>query len=297
MDQAITEEIVPECTVFRTYDVPAVMSIPMTMEKLERALKYNAKPGFDALVDCEDEAYIAAALGCVMGIMRHPRKGNLPNGNPDPSFPAMHRNLKTKMDEIARAVRWHRIAPAFSVDGDNTFFDSNILTDTWKVENQEEEIEAWWKYKNGDTIIRTGPARISRGIRPPVAEPDKNGLIPFMVASKNPSGVVSVATLGRTLGRKWITPLCNVILEAENADTIGIFGEYAALTVYSSAIKNGAQILAQDLLGDKAVDITDDIIVKDGCIKINGEIIHDVGTLNSHKGDTSEPGIVLKIFE
>lgn len=295
LNQAMTEELTSECKVFRTYDVPAIMSIPMTMEKLKRVLQYNAKPGCDALVDCEDEAYVAAALGCVMGIMRHPRVGDLPNGNPDPSFPALHRNIKTKTDEVARAARWHRIAPAFSVNGDNTFFDSNILTDTWKVEKQEEEIEAWWKYKNGDTIIKTGPARISRGIKPPVAKPDKNGIVPFIVASKNPFGAVSVATLGRTLGREWVTPLCNVVLDAEDANLIGIFGEYAALTIYSSAIKGNAHILAQDLLSDKAVDITDDVKIKENHIKIDGEIIHNVGTAAGHLKDTSEPGMILKI--
>ena len=74
-------ETIPFSDTFRTYDVPALMSIPMTMEKI-KLYACNVEPNedFSALLNCEDEAYIAAAGGFAMGIMRHPFTGAFPDG-------------------------------------------------------------------------------------------------------------------------------------------------------------------------------------------------------------------------
>lgn len=294
-EQAINNELIPESDVFRTYDVPAIMSIPMTMEKLEAALKYDAIDGYSALIDCEDEVYIAAALGCSMGVMRHPMVGNLPDGRPDPSFPHLHRKLKTKMAEVVRAARWHRIAPAFAVNGKDTYFAEEKLTDTWLVKDQKSEIEAWWGFKDGDTIKKSGTAAISRSMPLPVVVPDDKGLIPYTVCAKNPNGAVSVATLGRTKSRKWILPKCEVTLDAGDAELFGIFGEYDKLNIKTSAVKDGCRIFAQDLIGETAYDITEFVTVSNGKLEIPGEIISEIGTLENEKGDTSEPGLILKV--
>ena len=294
-EQAINNELIPESDVFRTYDVPALMSIPMTMEKLDAVLRFDAKEGYLALIDCEDEVYIAAALGCSMGVMRHPMTGNLPDGTPDPSFPALHRNIKTKMDEVTRAVRWHRIAPAFAVNGSNTYFDENKLTDTWLIENQASEIEAWWNFRDGDTVEKSGTARISRGMPLPDVTPDKNGLVPFVVCAKNPNGAVSVATLGRTMGREWILPKCELTLDAGDATTIGVFGEYGVLRIKTTSAKDGCRVLMQDLMSDVAFDVTEYVSVNDGTLEIPGNLIHEIGTSENGANDTSEPGLVIKV--
>ena len=294
-EQAINNELIPESDVFRTYDVPAIMSIPMTMEKLEAALKYDSKDGYTALIDCEDEVYIAAALGCSMGVMRHPMSGNLPDGRPDPSFPNLHRKLKTKMAEVARAARWHRIAPAFAVNGTNTDFSEEKLTDTWIVKDQKSEIEAWWGFNDGDTIEKCGTASISRNMPLPVVIPDEKGRIPYTVCAKNPNGTVSVATLGRTKSRKWILPKCELTIDAEDASVFGIFGEYGKLKIKTNSAKNGCKVLMQDLIGETAYDITDFVTFSEKMLEIPGEIISEIGTSENDKGDTSEPGLVLKI--
>lgn len=127
IEHAMEKDLISDSDAFRTYDVPAIMSIPMTMRKLsdifgtmeqEKVLSGgSAEEGntlkCKGLINCEDEAYIAAAGGFSMGIMRHPYCGAFVNGKADMSFPAVHRNLKTKMYEVVRAARWHRIAPAF----------------------------------------------------------------------------------------------------------------------------------------------------------------------------------------
>ncbi len=295
IEQAMMPECIGRSDVFRTYDVPAIMSIPMTMEKLKSTLSNECVDGYSGLLCCEDEVYIAASLGCTMGVMRHGFVGNLPDGRPDPSFPALHRNLKTKMAEITRAVRFHRMAPAFGVNGKETYFSDSILTDEWAIKDQKSEIEAWWGFRDGDVLQKSGPAIISRGMVLPVVSPDINGNAPYVTAAKNPNGVISVATLGRTLDRKYFIPKSDISIEAGNSTFFGIFGEYNTLTLNFDLEITNCRIYAQDLADSEAEDITELVTVSDKKLVIPGELIHRIGTLKNPAGDTSEPGLVLKL--
>lgn len=295
-EQAGIRELVPKSDVFRTYDVIAIMSIPMTLPRLADTLSFDADDGCSGLINCEDEVYIAAALGCTMGVMRQPMSGSLPNGSPDPSFPKLHRNLKTKICEVTRAVRWHRIAPAFSVNGSETKISDKILTDSWRVINQSEEIESWWKFKDGDIIEKSAPASISRGLPLPVVIPDINSELPYTVSAKNPSGAVSIATLGRTQDREYKIPKCDIVFDTENAEIFGIFGEYNSLTVKSTSVKTSSRILAQDLAGSFCYDITEDTKINDGYFTLSGKNINKIGTSCNPVGDTSEPGLIVKVI-
>lgn len=276
--------------VFRTYDVPAIMSIPMTMQKTADCLTHTD----GGMINCEDEVYTAAAIGCVMGVMRHQMCGDLPNGEPDLSFPAMHRNIKTKTAEILRAVHWHRMAPAFGVTVDDVWVSKERLTDYWDIESQHAEFEKWWGFKDGERVEKTAPSAIARGTALPKIKPDKNGLVPFAVSSKNPNGIISVATLGRTQGREYILPQCEVKIDGGNAEMFGIFGEYDRLIINTE--RESGRIYIQDIASDAAADITDKVEFADNRLVINGKIIHDFGTAENSVGDTSEPGVVLKII-
>jgi len=302
VEHAQNDSVIAVSDVFRTYDVPAILSIPMTMKKLKKTLApYTSETNYKGLICAEDEVYIAAGLGCTMGIMRHPMAGNLPNGKPDPSFPAIHRNLKTKMDEVTRAVRWHKIAPAFGVNAAQTYVDSSQLTDSWYIQNMEEEIESWWFEpwtgfkKNGNIISETGPAKISRGMPLPVVIPDDNGDVPFICASKHPNGAVSITVAARTKVRKYWTPKCDISIISGNAKTFGIFGYYNSLTINTSLNLRNVTIKAQDLAGVKVIDITSKIIIKGSKLIIPGKVINEIGTGEQAIGDTSDPGLVLVI--
>lgn len=294
-EQAIVHDMIPYSDIFRTYDVFTLLAIPITLQKLAYDLSFDAAPGYLGYINCMDEVYTAAALGCGIDVTRHNMIGPLPDGRPDPSFPALHRQLKTKTDEVTRTVRWHRIAPAFPVNGKDTYIDDNWLTDNWDVIDQASEIEAWWKYKDGDHIERKGPARISRGLAPATVTPDAEGLVPYVVSALHPCGVTSIATLSRTLGRRFFTPLCDVEQNIKIADTIGVFGYYKSLTLTGSAIRNTSRILMQDLLDDKAYDVTESCTVENGKLVLPGELIKSIGTSCNHEGDTSEPGLIVKI--
>lgn len=285
---------------FRTYDVPAIMSIPMTMEKLALILKAADYTGeAKSLVNCEDEAYAAAAGGFTMGIMRHPYSGNLPDGRADMSFPECHRDLKRKTEEVLHAARWHRIAPAFAADKNNVCISEKMLIDTWNLQNSEAEIESWW-FKMGpiknhiksDTITKTACAAISRNMPLPVITPDENGEIPYVIASRNPNGAVSVAFLARTNKRKYYTPLCDVSLDAADSDTFGLFGYFKSVTLNFSSEKTNVKVYAQNLSDDFSYDITDQVHTDGKNITIPFSAVDKLCISE----DKSEPGLLVKII-
>lgn len=304
IEHSFRKDVIPFSHIFRTYDVPAIMSIPMTMEKLAEYSNVPApeKEGF-GLIDCEDEAYIAAAGGFAMGIMRHPYVGVLPNGKADPSFPEFHRNIKSKQYEVIRAARFHRIAPAFPISSESTNISDLKLDDTWQFVNKEEEIEGWWLVHMGsifrhisedDLLTKTAPAAISRGCELPKVEPDEKGNIPYCMASKNPSGAYAIATLGRTLERDYFIPKCHITAQIEDAETVGIFGEYASLTLAAN-YSDATCVLMQDLAAESAYDITDEVEIKENKIVIPGELISRLGRSEQGEDDTSEPGVLVRI--
>lgn len=301
IEHAMIPSVLPYCDVYRTYDVPAILSIPMTMEKLDSILcDPNAALPDAGLINCEDEAYIAAAGGFVMGIMRHPYRGAFVDGKPDMSFPSMHRNLKTKMYEIVRAVRWHRIAPAFGVGTSETQISGRKLTDSWDFVDRSAEIEDWWfrtqfffDNLHDDTVTVQATSQIARGCELAEITPDEHGNVPYIVSSKNPNGAFSVATLGRTLGRDYAIPRCDIAVKVGNSDTIAAFGEYKSLTI-DTELEN-VKILMQDLAAETAFDVTDDLHFDGTKFTVPGELIAQIGTMAQPSDDTSEPGVLIKI--
>ena len=298
VEQAMMNEVIPYADAFRTYDVPAIMSIPMTMTKLADILREAPEAG---IINCEDEVYIAAAGGFSMGVMRHPYEGCFPNGEKDMSFPSVHRSLKTKMTEVTRAVRWHRIAPAFSVGAGKTLISEQMLVDSWCFESLKDELEAWWldvptirDFLKDGVLSKSAPAQLTRGTAPAEVLCDGEGRAPFIVTAKNPSGALSVATLGRTHGRTYGIPRCDVSLCIGDAHTVGVFGEYKSLRLLG--VKEGVKsVLMQDLADDVAYDVTDLVSLADGVLTVGGDLISKIGTLSNPVGDTSEPGALIKL--
>ena len=293
VEHAMRPEIIRDADVFRTYDVPALMSIPMTMEKLSALSAYDG-----GLINCEDEVYMAAAGGFAMGVMRHPYDGAFPDGKADMSFPSIHRNCKTKMTEIVRAVRFHRIAPAFS----GAFQASDTrFCDTWRFACADEEMESWWfenpllknDVKDG-VLTRKAPAMLARNCDFPKIVPDEKGDAPFVVISRNPNGVFAVATLGRTRERDYWIPRCDLELEMQDADTVGVFGAYRRLILHTARTEIHS-VLMQDLAGACAYDVTDAVIFSGGTLTIDGALIETIGREENPSGDTSEAGVLLKI--
>jgi len=303
MEQAKINGLIPYSDTFRTYDVFTLMGIPRTLEKLNVDLRYDAEPGYLGIINCMDEVYIGAALGCAYDVTRHNITGPLPDGRPDPAFPTLHRNLKSRIDEVTRAVRWHRIAPAFSTNGKDTQISEERLEDSWLIVDQPSEIEAWWRFKNGDLLQNSAPARFARSLPLPEVKPDQNGDVPYVLCARYPEGAISIGTQGRTRDRKYFTPLSEITLDATAKGcsklrydgVFGIFGDFGTLRIKTNLAKEGIRILAQDIMDDHAEDITDQIQILDRELVISGELIRKIGTACAHEGDVSEPGMILQI--
>jgi hypothetical protein len=262
--------------VYRTYDVSLRVSIPETIRRIAAFLAKD-DPNDRRMINCEDEVYIGAAMGCHYGVMRHPLTGNMPNTKPDGFFPSDFRDVKRRIDEVTRAVRWHRIAqPVYK--GDKAIIDTNTLND----------------FKS-----KPAPARIARGGLPlPTVRMPKGKEPPYVLCTRHADGEIAVATVPRHIATadkgRLVFPLADVTLNVGELNRpVGIFGEYGNLTLISSSALAGRRIRAQDLAGKTPVDITAEVRVSNRELTIPGTVIHRVGLMAAKPGDVSDPGLVL----
>lgn len=292
IEHAYTFDNAGKYDAFRTYDVEVITSVPVTLQRVAKLLPLKKSEGNLGLVNCEDEPYIAVGLGCAIGVMRHPINGPLPNGQLDHVFPIHGRDLKSRMDEVNRALKWHRIAEPFGVDADANI-DSETIEDCWVLG----ERETWVPTRHvGDTLRESAPAIISRAMPLPVvecAEKEK----PFVLASKYPNGAVAVATLERGIIRRTYTPLAKITIEVPDVKApVGVFGAYESLCIrYTKDLPSKPRVLAQDLKGKIPVDITKDVKIEGRSITVSGDVIRRVGLMAATKGDKSEPGMVMVV--
>jgi hypothetical protein len=96
-------EVLQHTDVYRTYDVTSILSLLTTLDRVSEMLKgAEGHSEVHGLLNVEDEVYVAAALGCTMGILRHPLKGIRPGKDTDLFFNGP-RQTKKRMDEVVRA--------------------------------------------------------------------------------------------------------------------------------------------------------------------------------------------------
>lgn len=292
IEHAMENEYVEFSDVFRTYDVENIIAQPVTIDRVSRLLTFRACEGAKGIVNCEDEPYIAVGLGCAIGIMRHPMDGNLPCGRQDEAFPPVGHNYKRCLDEVVRAVRWHRIAEPFAVDADCRI-DTTRLVDSWELG----ENETWNRGRRVGSVLReSAPARISRRMELPVVD-DTTSQRPYVLASRYPNGAVAVAAIGRALGREYVEKPVAVTVSVPDAGApVGLFGHFERVTLdYPSPLGDSSRIYAQDLAGDRAVDITDRVEVTGTQLVVSGEVIREVGLMAATEGDLSAPGLVIAV--
>lgn len=292
IEHAMKNEYIEFSDVFRTYDVENIIAQPVTIQRICNLLHYKAQDGVKGLINCEDEPYIAAGLGCAIGVMRHPFIGNLPNGKQDYAFPPVGRDLKKRLDEVVRGVRWHRIAEPFAVGGDFTI-DKVKLEDFWVLQKDE----TWVNRQENSVLKESAPARVSRGMALPEVS-DTGDDRPFILASRYPNGAVAIASIGRALGREYVSKEVSVTVPLENWDIpIGLFGYFKEVTFILPTKISGKKIYAQDLAGEMPVNITRKVKIKGNRLTLPGEVIRKIGLMNASEGDCSDPGLVLKIVK
>lgn len=262
---------IPFSDTWRTYDVLNHYAQAQTLTCLKRAFTYTATTG-KGIINAEDEAYIAAALGCAIGIMRTPYVGNLPK--PGIKYPAnryfqefeapadRNRQLNHRLNEIVRAVRWHRIAEPFGVNNDMSIDDTQLTENATDAAHYAAgDAEA---VVNQGNLSTTGPARMSRNMVLPEIKDyggkDNEGNAstaanrPFVLGSVYPNGCAAVATINRNIDDKYQSQRVDVTAYPKSWDKkVGIFGLYNTLTLeYTDGLPAGNfKVYAQDLASDE----------------------------------------------
>jgi len=263
--------------VYRIYDVLEELTTATTLDRvaglLQHAYSRNTNGPAMNLINGEDALYLNAALGLTSGVMRY---GIVWGGG--------------RMAEVSRMLRWQRIAPAYRADAYPVNISTEYLEDSHYI--------GWhWHGPSRNTVVRqSAPAAIGRGIAMPavtVTEGEK----PFVVASRNPNGAISIAALGRTYDDAYhANHTAQVSLNAGDlTGKIGVFGVYESLALTFNQNLEGKMILAQDLNADAPIDITSRVAISGKTITLPGALISEIGRLQNPAGDPSEPGLVLQI--
>ena len=284
-------EILKHTDVYRTYDVTSILSLPTTLDRVAEMLKgAQGHSEVHGLLNVEDEVYVAAAMGCTMGILRYPLVGMRPGPDADLFFNGPRRT-KRRMDEVVRALRWQRIAPPFSPGLGSVTVSDEILTDSWIFERGQ----TWQDEIIGVEVRQGAPARLARNINSP--EVKAKGDKPFVFTTKFPNGAVAIAAQERTRsGNAWYMPACDVTLSVGDATgPYGVFGHFASLTLASDKPFHGKRVLAQDLAGDEAIDISNLVRIRGKSLNIPGDVIRRIGLYSATPGDISAPGLVIAI--
>ena len=285
------QAILQNTDIYRTYDVTSILSLPTTLDRVVEMLKgAEGHSEVHGLLNVEDEVYVAAALGCTMGILRHPMQGMRPGLDADLFFNGP-RLAKQRMDEVVRALRWQRIAPPFSPSQGRLRISDEVLTDSWVFERGQ----TWASDIVGMKVNQSAPAVIARNIALPQIE--TKGERPFVLATAFPNGAVAIAAQERTTaGKGWYMPACDVTLSvADKPGPFGIFGDFNRLTLIFDKPLQNKRILGQDMAGDRSVDITNEVQMRGNQLSVPGSLIRRIGLQNATPGDLSSPGMVIAI--
>ncbi|GHB84889.1 hypothetical protein [Persicitalea jodogahamensis] len=289
-------KIIESTDVFRTYDAAPLLVSATTMQRVHDVLSQTTgNAQYRAMLNIQDDCNIAAALGLLVGVKRHPMKTPRLYKGKDFHFQiAGNRHVDQRLDEMDRLARWQRIAPPMTAGYGTYQASQNFLIDSTAFS----ESDTWMTDAHGKMVRQSAPAIMARNIDLP--EVRFEGLAPYVMASKFPGGATAIATEGRvTAANSWIHPRAAITLtHLEAGKPIGIFGHYKSLTlVFEEDLSAGTTVYAQDLLAEQSADITKKVTLSGKTMTIPGEVIDQVGTASASEGDISAPGLVLKVVK
>ncbi len=284
----------------RSYDVDNNIAQAQTIQRLNDLGRQpdTERDGW-GIINCEDEPYIAAGLGCAIGVMRHPYVGNMPNGKPDTYFADYgegSRRLKNRLNEIVRAIRWHRIAMPFTHKQDQWYADRETLSESGNGKSWE------------------APARMSRRLPLPVimGSDAQDANRPYVLASLYDNDCAALAIVNRNIDGHYQSRRVDISFQPKRWDRkVGIFGYSKHITLnYQQGLPDKPfKVFAQDLATDEAPTAIPFTRTPDGRgIVIDGAVLenlckgHDypytevVREAGKDYTDLSDPAVVLLII-
>lgn len=290
----IALEIMKHCDVFRTYDVAPLLVSTSTMQRIHDILEQTqGNPEYIANLNIQDDTQVAAGMGCLVAVKRHPNyMERTLNGEDFHHQISGARLIQKRMNEVERFGRWQRIAPAFPAGVGSYLSSETMLIDSYPHTKRN----TWFKPVYDKTVYQSAPAIMARNMPLPVV--DCTGGAPYVMASTYPNGPLCVATEGRVKpSNGWYEPRAKVTVQVKDANQpIGVFGHYQQLTLQFDGPLPGLQhIWAQDLLADKAEDIRALVTITGNSITIPGKVIDRIGVSEADKGDISVPGLVIQL--
>lgn len=288
LDSEMLAELLGCCDFYRTYDVTREFNYSTAIRRAWEALSLTAPPryGCEEIINVEDAPYLAAGLGCSMGIMRHPAWGGTQTDV---------LGFGLKYNEVERALHWQRIAPPFGAVRAQTQAAKEKLTD-WTSTIDGPDGKGWLShvFDRQDTIQEKAPRMLARNMEFPAVYAEEEEL-PFIVCSRHPqNGAVSLAFLPRTIGeRKHVTPKVDAALTLGALERpVGIFGEFRTLTISLGEEIHG-RIFLQDLCREHAVDVTDLVVKGKNLLELHFDELMKKGWLDNDPGDLSAPGFMI----
>jgi len=288
-------EVIKNTDVFRTYDAAPLLVSTTTMQRIHDILIQTAgNSEYKAILNIQDDCNVAAALGLLVAVKRHPMKTpRMYKGKDFHLQISGNRHVDKRLNEMDRFVLWQRIAPPMPAGYGTYSASKEFLIDSIVFH----ENDTWYKSTHGKMVRQSAPAIMTRNIALP--EVKCKGLAPYVLASKFPDGAVAIATEGRVQpDNSWIHPKADIILkEVELNKPIGIFGYYETLTLaFSDKLPDKVIVFGQDLLSKQSIDITSKVNIKNNKITLQGDLIEEIGTMSGDPGDISVPGMVIKII-
>ena len=267
---------------FRAYDVVPEFRYTTMFGRVAEILEnfVGVRENCLGIMNIEDPVQIGAALGCSLGIMRHQIEEQR----------AVRQTLVTPFEDAVRALMWQRIAPPFGVHKSDFQIAKAMVTDVWDYPVTKER---QWPYLSGTRIVQNSPAAISRGLDLPIVETE--GELPLVGCSKHPNGAVAVGSFPRTFNGKLNTHIpAHVTISGADTDApIGVFGFYKSLTVVFNQTPKG-RLMAQDLAGENAIDVSDRVRLDGNKLTIPGELITEIGLAAARDLVYETPGAIFK---
>ncbi len=297
---------------FRCYDVRFDFNSVTTLARAFHVLSLDCQTRSDCegYINVGEEPYVAAALGCTMGIMSHPLlRGSIISIVPDDFKNGISHRMTLKseyhsFDHYVRALRWQRLAPAVPFKKGETVCSDEWLEDSWTYE--KEPYPYLLRDVVGKTVRQTAPQAVARNVALPkvttnVHHPFFSAHQPYVAASLNKeTGVYTIATLPRTIDgvMNCTTPAVDVAAGGLSADKcFGVFGVYNSLTLEFDRNIEGMRLFGGDILLDEQKDLTDcdGVKIEGNRLFLDGEFLSRIGLEGAAFHDLSDPGSVFKL--